>query len=262
MRERAWFLVEVDEAPRYTRHASRTVPHVAIAKVRMKSVLEPNAPHSREPHRQTLIPPFDALDLARELDGRGTLAIPNVAPRRPPFDPAAYARIVDADVSVTRINEPHPDDAFARTIAPPRQTDDEDTIDRATAREGGLDGLGRRMYGAYLASEYPAALVFAEQLLAYDPEHALALTVADRCREQLEADVAQAVDARAIVRVRRDPLVSRDVDVDPEVIELLAQLDGVVDVATLAYRAGLPLAHLCDQLTALVDLGFVEVVGH
>src|SRR4051812_8126341 len=112
--------------------------------------------------RSTLIPAFDPAELARELETEGDRPT-----RPPPFDPAAYARIVDEHMNVAI----DPQDA-ARTLT---------AVSIASgAGEGGdesLPVLGRAMYGCYLQSDFPGALVLAERLLEQEPDHALAKLV-------------------------------------------------------------------------------------
>ena len=100
--------------------------------------------------RETLIPAFDPEELAKELeveigssDRRPTLT--------PPFDPAAYARIVDQTID--------------------RAADARDTPRTMTAASNAvvltehddLETIGREMYGSYLESNFPEALVLAER---------------------------------------------------------------------------------------------------
>ena len=222
--------------------------------------------------KRTLIPAFDPEDLAKEIEQeakRTTVA--------PPFDPASYARIVEEHVSLAGGPRDTPRTMAAAAAAaakaaqvapsadaPPRSgvptapapevSPTDDTLDVET-----VETIGREMYGCYLESDFPAALVLAERVLHEQPDHALAQLVAEKCRERLQPS-SRALSPSSVLRLRFAELErqARHIDVKSSVV--LGHVDGVSDVATVAALTGLG-SEALDRLHALVDLGVLEVVN-
>lgn len=108
--------------------------------------------------KQTLIPASHARAEA------------SLRPTSPPaFDLESYARMMDAHVECRTSDSDAPPTMSEVVAAPPPDS---------------TEALGRAMYGSYLSSDYPAAMVFAERVLERNPEHALAKLVVDGCRER------------------------------------------------------------------------------
>jgi hypothetical protein len=201
--------------------------------------------------KQTLIPAFDPSLLARELEDaaeRPTLT--------PAFDPTSYARMVDDHLE----------------SAPSSQRDTPRTMTAATPALAGVASepsdeatttIGRAMYGSYLASDYPEALVLAERVLEREPDHALAKLVADGCRERLGTSVAPRLSPSSVLRLKRQPfeLVELVEIGGIESAAVLAQIDGVADVAMVAELAGIPRPEALDRLHTLLQMGLLEVVN-
>lgn len=208
------------------------------------------SPNSKPREKRTLIPAFDPQELAKEIErevNRATLA--------PPFDPSSYARIVDGAPVLLPPAEPA-DPSEAKTQPP---------VSQAVRREDTLDlddpvAVGREMYGCYLASDFPAALVLAERVLAAEPDHALAQLVADRCRERL-APSAGTLRPSSVLRLKMAELERHMLEIDPTSSVVLGHIDGISDAATEAALTGLPSAEALDRLHALLDMGVVEVVS-
>lgn len=218
--------------------------------------------------KRTLIPSFDPEDLAREIEeevNRTTAA--------PPFDPSSYARIVEegglvavetrdtprAILAVTKVDlddvrravreattsAPRPDVAMAT----------DDTIDLDNP-----ETAGREMYGCYLASDFPAALVLAERVLQLQPDHALAHLVLDRCRERLRPN-GHTLSPSSVLRLKMAELERHSMNIDATSSFVLGHIDGISDAATVAALTGLPNMEALARLHALVDLGVLEVVS-
>ena len=216
--------------------------------------------------RRTLIPAFDPEELAKEIEqesNRTTIA--------PPFDPASNARIVEEHITLAGGPRDTPRTMAAaaeaaeakaarnplasRTTAPaPNSSGVEGTLDVET-----VETIGREMYGCYLASDFPAALVLAERVLKEQPDHALAQVVAEKCRERLQPS-SRALSPSSVLRLKFAALErqARHIDVKSSVV--LGHVDGVSDVATVAALTGLG-SEALDRLHALVDLGILEVVN-
>jgi hypothetical protein len=211
--------------------------------------------------KRTLIPSFDPEELAREIEqeaNRTTIA--------PPFDPSSYARILDERMSVageprdtprTMAIAPAVDEPGTITVTPPAPSDHamEDTMDLEDP-----ETVGREMYGCYLASDFPEALVLAERVLEHDPDHALAQLVADKCRERLTPNV-RTLSPSSVLRLKIAELERQASHIDATSSFVLGHIDGVSDAATVAALTGLPGAEALDRLHALVDLGVLEVVN-
>jgi hypothetical protein len=225
-----------------------------------------NITKSRE--RRTLIPSFDPQALAKEIEAeanRTTIA--------PPFDPSSYARIVDEHVS--RAGEvrdtPGTMAAAAATAAAFGVDDGPRTVTEVTpiAPVGGteqtLDAesaetIGREMYGCYLASDFPEALVLAERVLERQPEHALAQLVLKECKERLEPSM-RALSPSSVLRLKFAELERQSKHIDPTSSFVLGHIDGISDAATVAALTGLPGPEALERLHALLDLGVLEVVS-
>lgn len=220
--------------------------------------------------RRTLIPAFDPGELAREIEqesNRTTIA--------PPFDPASYARIVEEHVSVAGGQRDTPRTmaaaaaaANAAVLAPaaerttgvptapaPDVSATDDTLDVETT-----ETIGREMYGCYLASDFPEALVLAERVLAEQPDHALAQLVAEKCRERLQPS-RRTLSPSSVLRLKLAELERHARHIDARSSFVLGHVDGISDAATVAALTGLPGAEALDRLHALVDLGVLEVVN-
>ena len=207
--------------------------------------------------KQTLIPPFDPETLAKDFEvsvDRPTMT--------PPYDASSYARIVDehvVDQGGTRAGHDTPRTITAATPTLLADSDDE-------AIEGQSSGaMGRAMYGNYLQSNYPEAMVLAERVLEREPGHALAKLVYDGCRARLgsPSDVLRLVPS-SVVRLRRPAYEVREIahlesDITSQIV--LGHVDGVCDVAMLADLAGIPRPEALDRLHALLDMGVLEVVN-
>jgi hypothetical protein len=209
--------------------------------------------------KQTLIPAFDPALLAMELElakDRPTIT--------PPYDPSSYARIVENHVG----SGDGRDTPRTITAVTPVRSEEIDEIegDAASVREN--ETIGRAMYGSYLSSDYPEALVLAERVLAQEPDHALARVVLDECRSRLgtTSDVPLLLPS-SIVRLKRPAhevagLGLFDSDTaSSDAHELLDHVDGLTDVAMLAQLAGIPRPQAVDRLHALLELGLLEVVN-
>jgi hypothetical protein len=203
------------------------------------------APKRRE--RETVIPAFDPQDLARAIEGQSTT--PTITP---PFDPSAYARIVDEHVNVA-IGAARDTPRTLTAVTPVSSlTEDAAIIESAEA-------VGRAMYGSYLKSDFPEALVLAERVLEKQPDHALAQLVRDRCKTMLAEE--RALEPTSVVRLKSSPeeLLALSLDVRSEMV--LGQVDGMTDAETIADLAGIPRAEALGRLHALVDLGVLELVS-
>lgn len=206
--------------------------------------------------KQTLIPAFDPEALARELEAAADR--PTITPQ---FDPSSYARMVDEHVEGTADARDTPRTMTAATPALPGVPGD------ATANET-TTTIGRAMYGSYLSSDYPEALVLAERVLEREPEHALALLVVEGCRERLGASSDPGrLSPSSVVRLKRQPfdlveLVELgDLRSDPTSQAVLGHVDGVADITMVAALAGIPRPEALHRLHALLELGLLEVVS-
>jgi len=216
--------------------------------------------------RQTLVPAFDPEELARELETE--LAREDRRPTAPPpFDPSSYARIVDANLDAAalpaerRAAEPERSEPSLATATGRTGAEDgaEDTTGVAAAASE-VEGIGRAMYGSYLESDFPAALVLAERVLEKEPEHALAHLVADRCRAVLGAP-GRRLAPSSVVRVRQPLPDHAALELDTTSMFVLGHVDGVADAETVAALSGIPPHVALDHLHALLDLGVLELVA-
>jgi hypothetical protein len=129
-----------------------------------------------------------------------------------------------------------------------------------TAQVDDVEAIGREMYGSYLASNFPEALVLAERVLQKQPDHALAQLVADRCRERLQPN-ARSLSPSSVLRLRFSELERQSRHIDPTSSFVLGHIDGVSDAATVAALTGLTDHEAMARLHALLDLGVLELVS-
>lgn len=174
----------------------------------------------------------------------------------PPFDPDAYARIVDATVIETAANAP---------LAPVVARDTPKTMTAAapvmTITEGSeVETLARAMYASYLESNFPEALVLAEHVVDKQPDHALAHAVVNRCKAVLGDDEEERLQPSSVVR-RKPGREAASLGVDARSLVVLAHIDGVIDAATVAQLAGMTRVETLEHLHALLDDGILEVVA-
>lgn len=204
--------------------------------------------------KQTLIPAFDPETLAKDFEA--SVDRPTITP---PYDASSYARIVEEHVG-SGDGRDTPRTITAATPALTGDLDDENAIESQSAST-----MGRAMYGNYLQSNYPEAMVLAERVLEQEPDHALAKLVFEGCRARLgpPSDAPRLVPS-SVVRLRRpayevSEIAQLDSDVTSQIV--LEHVDGVCDVAMLADLAGIPRPEALDRLHALLDLGMLEVVN-
>jgi hypothetical protein len=206
--------------------------------------------------KQTLIPSFDPAMLAKEIEEaaqRPTMT--------PPYDASSYARIVDEHVGSLEAHDT-PRTITAAIVVPP--PDEGNELDGQSSNT-----IGRAMYGNYLQSNYPEAMVLAERVLALEPDHALAKLVFEGCRARLEPasveeERVQRLVPSSVVRLKRPAyevaeIAQLDSDFRSQIV--LEHVDGVSDVAMLADLAGIPRPEALDRLHALLELGMLEVVN-
>jgi hypothetical protein len=194
--------------------------------------------------RATVIPAFDPQDLAREIEQQSTT--PTITP---PFDPTSYARIVDEHMNVAISRET----PRTMTAATPANAMPEDAIVEST------ETIGRAMYGSYLQSDFPEALVLAERVLEKEPDHALAQLVRDRCRAMLSDQ--RTVRPSSVLRLKSSIEELHALELDDRSEAVLGQVDGITDAETIADLAGIPRAEALGRLHALLDLGVLELVS-
>jgi hypothetical protein len=217
--------------------------------------------------KQTLIPAFDPATLAKDFEAatdRPTIT--------PPYDASSYARIVDEHVgslSSRGRGDGGGGHATPRTITAVTPSLSADVDDENAIESQNAGTMGRAMYGNYLQSNYPEAMVLAERVLEQEPDHALAKLVYEGCRARLGASAGAGSDAprlvpSSVVRLRRPAyevaeIAQLESDVTSQIV--LGHVDGVCDVAMLADLAGIPRPEALDRLHALLDLGMLEVVN-
>jgi hypothetical protein len=200
--------------------------------------------------RQTLIPAFDPEALARELEEAE--ARPTITPA---YDPTSYARMVDQHVEGTR--DPRDTPRTMTAMTPIAQgTGPAPSVGESMAT------IGRAMYGCYLSSDYPEALVLAERVLEREPDHALAQLVIAGCRERLDPSEAPRLLPSSVLRLKRvfDSVESVELD-RQESAAVLGHVDGIASVSMVAALAGIPRPEALDRLHALLAIGVVEVVN-
>ena len=203
--------------------------------------------------KQTLIPAFDPETLAKDFEA--SVDRPTITP---PYDASSYARIVDEHVG----SGDGRDTPRTITAATPALTGD---LDDNAIESQSASTMGRAMYGNYLQSNYPEAMVLAERVLEQEPDHALAKLVFEGCRARLgPPSEAPRLVRSSVVRLKRpayevSEIAQLDADVTSQIV--LGHVDGVCDVAMLAELAGIPRPEALDRLHALLDLGMLEVVN-
>ena len=242
--------------------------------------------------RRTLVPAFNPEELAAQIENEA-----NCETSRPPFDPSAYARSVEQQKGVDE-TEALPNEGAWDFSEAPTETESlhilpevpsepslvsiaEDSpvpvfedppsrmpqlaiaLDDTAEPDTKTEQIGREMYGSYLASNFPEALVLAERVLEREPNHALAQLVMDRCKERLHPPSSHAVplNPSSIVRLKFAELERQSKHIDARTSFVLGHVDGVTDAATVASLSGLPGPEALDRLHALLDLGVIEVVA-
>lgn len=181
----------------------------------------------------------------------------------PPYDASSYARIVDEHVGAVASGAGHD---TPRTITAALAVGGVDDANSENAVDTTASGtLGRAMYGSYLQSNYPEAMVLAERVLEREPDHALAKLVFEGCRARLGSvsEVPRLVPS-SVVRLKRPAhelaeLAEVEADATSQIV--LGHVDGVADVAMLADLAGIPRPAALERLHALLELGMLEVVN-
>jgi hypothetical protein len=244
--------------------------------------------------RRTLVPAFDPEELAAKIENEA-----NCVTSRPPYDPLDYARTVEehreaidhfsAREAETETEEMHivpefphdvpsepslvaeasvGDHAIAVVVSDPGAMalplqSEALALDDTLEPDIQTEQIGREMYSSYLASDFPEALVLAEQVLEREPMHALAQLVMDRCRERLRpaASSSQPLRPSSIVRLKFSELERQSKHIDARTSFVLGHVDGVTDAGTVAALSGLPPPEALDRLHALLDLGVIEVVA-
>ena len=204
--------------------------------------------------KQTLIPAFDPETLAKDFEA--STDRPTITP---PYDASSYARIVDEHVG-SGDGRDTPRTITAATPALTGDVDGENAIEAQSAST-----MGRAMYGNYLQSNYPEAMVLAERVLECEPDHALAKLVYEGCCARLgPPSEAPRLVPSSVVRLKRpayevSEIAQLESDVTSQIV--LGHVDGICDVAMLAELAGIPRPEALDRLHALLDLGMLEVVN-
>lgn len=197
-----------------------------------------------------MVPPYDPVDLARAIETAASRPT-----HAPPFDPKAYARIVDDTIVAATTEQPLPrvtgrDTPKSVAAAPP-------ILIEASSE---VDTLARAMYASYLESNFPEALVLAEHVVEKQPDHALAHAVVTRCKVVLGDFEPARLDPSSVVRLK--PGIEADtLGVDARSLIVLAHVDGVIDAATVAQLSGLSRIEALEHLHALLDEGILEVVA-
>lgn len=217
-----------------------------------------DSPVDERRERQTLIPSFDPEALAKDFEAASDR--PTITP---PYDASSYARIVDEHIGAVASGASR-DTPRTITAALPVAAYDDDNSENAI--DGTTSGtLGRAMYGNYLQSNYPEAMVLAERVLEREPDHALAKLVFEGCRARLggDSEIPRLVPS-SVVRLKRpanevSEIAQLEADMTSQFV--LEHVDGVADVATLADLAGIPRPAAIERLHALLELGMLEVVN-
>ncbi len=209
--------------------------------------------------KRTVIPAVDSQAFARafeDAENRETLA-------PPPGHPALACHEEPMGSAEVGDREHH---RLAVTAAPPAASGSSDDVDGGAAYDDTLppdadaETIGREMYGSYLSSDFPEALVLAERVLELEPKHALAQLVADRCRERMPSG-NRTVSPSSIVRLKFAELERHSRLIDARTSYVLGHVDGITDLATVAEMSGLPGPEALDRLHALLELGVLEIVA-
>jgi hypothetical protein len=177
----------------------------------------------------------------------------------PPGHSSAYARIVEEGSL-----EPKSGRLLEESGFEPVDPADSEALDATVDAVADIDleTVGREMYGSYLASDFPAALILAERVLAKEPSHAFAQLVASQCRERLGSrPVSQTLRPSSVLRLKFAELERQSRHLDARTSFVLGHIDGVSDAATVAALTGLPSNEALNRLHALLDLGVLEVVS-
>lgn len=239
-----------------------------------------NISETKPRERRTLVPSFNPEELAQKIENES-----NTETSRPPYDPSDFARAAEA-FDAEGVTETE------MAVLPERESDssvndisvvEASVVDASSIVEGGIiepearralaialddtaepdaktEEIGREMYSSYLASDFPEALVLAEQVLFREPQHALAQLVADRCRERMKP-VGRTLSPSSIVRLKFAELERQSKHIDARTSFVLGHVDGMTDAATVAALSGLPGPEALDRLHALLDLGVIELVS-
>jgi hypothetical protein len=248
------FVAHFAQAPHYDldRDRSRGCGSPRLSLVRREAM---SGDDQKRREKQTLIPAFDPETLAREIEASSDR--PTITP---PYDSSSYARIVDEHVSTVASDAR--DTPRTITAAMP-SISNENAIECADSQSAST--MGRAMYGNYLQSNYPEAMVLAERVLEREPDHALAKLVFEGCRARLgPSSEAPRLVPSSVVRLKRPAyevaeIAQLESDVTSQIV--LEHVDGVADVAMVAELAGIPRPEALDRLHALLDLGMLEVVN-
>jgi hypothetical protein len=208
----------------------------------------------RRREKETLIPAFDPEALAKDFEAADRPTI------TPPYDAQSYARIVDGHIDGSGRATPRTMTA-ALPVLPEESCEWSDDAIESEAQ----GTIGRAMYGNYLQSNYPEAMVLAERVLEREPDHALAKLVFEGCRARLGAtrEPPQLVPS-SVVRLKRPAcevteLAQLESDLTSQIV--IGHVDGVSDIAQLADLSGIPRPEALDRLHALLELGMLEVVN-
>jgi hypothetical protein len=200
-----------------------------------------------ESERPTVSLPFDTSAYARILEERICDGHLGSNADTPPTPAVATAVRSDAEEAVT-----------VTAILPPVRL--QGTADDATIDLDDPETVGREMYGCYLASDFPSALVLAERVLGCAPDHALAKLVADRCRERLYPN-RRTLSPSSVLRLKAGELARHAGRIDAASSVVLGHVDGVSTASTVVALTGLPAPEALNRLNALLDLGVLEVVN-
>lgn len=233
----------------------------------------------QEVNRTTLAPPFDPSCYARIVEERslsgdrdtpGTTAAAGRAATDLGTPPGAATGMATAPCgpdpdpnlpmnSSGGILPPPPSPESVTPLAPPAAAVDSED---ATVDLDNPETIGREMYGCYLASDFPEALVLAERLLEREPAHTLAQLVAQQCRERLYPTPATpTLRPSSVLRLKAGEFARHADHIDATSSFVLGHVDGISDAATVAALTGLPGAEALNRLHALLDLGVLEVVS-
>lgn len=204
----------------------------------------------RQRAKKTVVPPHDPVDLAHAIESAASRPT-----HAPPFDPNAYARIVDDTIAAATTTHRLPPVTARDT---PTTMEAAQIIIEATSE---VETLARAMYASYLESSFPEALVLAEHVVERQPDNALAHAVVSRCKAVLgDSKPAVRLDPSSVVRLRAGASAEQ-LDIDRRSLVVLAHVDGVIDAATVAHLAGMSRVETLEHLHALLDEGILEVVA-
>lgn len=238
-----------------------------------------NISEKKPRERRTLVPSFDPEELAAKIENES-----NTETSRPPFDPSDFARATEAfdaegitetelkvlpdygsepsvnDISIVEESLVDESVSVAEPASRAARVALAIALDDTAEPDAKTEEIGREMYSSYLASDFPEALVLAEEVLHREPQHALAQLVADRCRERMKP-VGRTLSPSSIVRLKFAELERQSKHIDARTSFVLGHVDGMTDAATVAALSGLPGPEALDRLHALLDLGVIELVS-